>query len=78
MIIPLEDQSLYQVFNCGVCGNYYLTKHTGPASRCLVLHSPGSCCHESEYHLSCGQWDAINKLLSSIEDNKSLLSSTKQ
>ncbi len=76
MIIPLEDKSLYHIFRCGVCGNYYLTKHTEPTRRCLERHPPGSCCHESEYHLNVGQWDAIDKLLSSIEDNRALLSST--
>ena len=70
MIIPLEDQSLYHIFRCGVCGNFYLIKDakTGCGKNCLVDHPPGGCCHDSEYHLPEKKYKEINGLLSSITD----------
>ena len=50
MIIQPHDSTFFTVYQCGICKQIFLS--TGHKLQCLVLHSPGSCCHFNEMNIS--------------------------
>jgi len=62
MIIPFQETTMWRIFKCGVCNNYFAQIYGGQY-RCAVNHRPGTCCHHSEKQITVENMDKIQAIL---------------
>ena len=66
MIVPVRDETLHDVFRCGICGKTFV--RGSPNVSCCVLHAPGTCCHYTDRAISPDTVKKLNDVLASKED----------
>lgn len=63
MRIEAEDEDLIRVYRCGHCRGAFRLLMGRVRTSCLVLHSPGSCCHHGETEVTQAAVDAALRAL---------------
>ena len=65
MQIPIRDEILLKIYQCGLCKRVFKAQVGPTRVTCAVAHQPGDCCHY--YEVEIDSIDALQKAVASMQ-----------